>query len=91
MDQLAFDFIDVDPALRDTLPEIVPPKSFVLLRIEDATGVSGTGIIAEGVIFKKGKVVMSWLTNHSSIAIYDSLKELINIHGHHGKTKLIYT
>jgi hypothetical protein len=70
------------------------PKSgmryFYLKRIQDESGVSGEGIVAEGVEFTNGQCAMHWLTQFSSIAIYPSLKELINIHGHEGKTKVEY-
>lgn len=61
------------------------PQRFFLNRHEDVSGVSGTGRIAEGVIFKGGKVVLFWYSSQS-IAIYDSLDVLKQIHGHGGKT-----
>ena len=63
-------------------------RKFVLNRVEDKGGVSGTGIVAEGVVFSNGKCVLSWLTQHTSIAVYDDLKTLKAIHGHAGATKL---
>jgi hypothetical protein len=64
-------------------------KVFVLDRDEDTTGISGTGIVAEGVQFADGRIVMRWLTNHAhSIVIHNSLDELLAIHGHEGRTKL---
>lgn len=65
-------------------------RRFYLYRDEDATGISGTGVIAEGVELKNGVAVLSWLTEHTSTAIYDSVKELILIHGHKGKTRLLF-
>jgi len=63
-------------------------RHFVLVRDEDATGVSGTGIVAEGTEFSNGKCALSWLTKVSSIAVYNNIKELEEIHGHEGKTKV---
>jgi hypothetical protein len=64
-------------------------KLFVLDRAEDESGVSGVGIVAEGVQFADGRIVMRWLTNHThSIVIHNSLDELLAIHGHEGRTKL---
>ena len=63
-------------------------KQFILQRIEDATGVSGTGIVAEGVEFTDGKVAIRWLTHYSSTCFYDSMKAVEAIHGHHGRTKV---
>ena len=64
-------------------------KLFELHRNEDETGVSETGVVAQGVIFDGGKVALSWLTNVSSVAIYDSIEDVIKIHGHEGKTYVV--
>lgn len=61
---------------------------FKLNRIEDEGGVSGTGIVAEGVVFSNGRCVISWLTDISSIAIYDSIEMVEKVHGHQGKTRI---
>ena len=65
-------------------------KTFYLLRKEDISGVSGTGYVAEGVIFADGRVALSWLVEPGSINIYDTLKECIEVHGHNGCTKIVY-
>lgn len=64
-------------------------RKFHLQRIEDESGVSGTGRVAEGVVFSNGWVAMTWLTRHTSAAIYTSLHEVEKIHGHSGKTKVV--
>lgn len=64
-------------------------KKFYLKRIEDESGVSGTGIVAQGIIFDNGKCAMSWNTTTSSIAIYNSIQDVKTIHGHCGKTKVL--
>jgi len=61
-------------------------RRFVLVRTEDISGVSGTGIVAEGALSRTGKVVLFWITQYRSIAVYDSIDELIAIHGHDGRT-----
>lgn len=61
-------------------------KKFYLYRMEDESGVSGIGYVAEGVCFSNGKCVISWTTKYTSIAVYDSVADLENIHGHNGKT-----
>lgn len=63
-------------------------KQFVLNRLEDETGISGTGIVAEGVQFSSGKCVLTWLTQYTSVAVYDSMDDLLAVHGHNGKTLL---
>jgi hypothetical protein len=64
-------------------------KLFELHRLEDETGVSGTGIVAQGVIFDNGKVSLTWLTSVSLVAVYDSIEDVVKIHGHEGKTRVV--
>ena len=61
-------------------------RRFLLERTEDETGVSGTGIVAEGVQFACGWCALSWLTVYQSVGIYPNIHELIRIHGHDGRT-----
>ena len=65
-------------------------KNFYLYRYEDDSGVSGVGIVAQGVLFDNGKCVLSWLSKYKSIAVYESIDELEIIHGHQGHTKVIW-
>lgn len=65
-------------------------RLFLLRRLEDESGISGTGIVAEGAEFSTGKVVLNWVTEVRSVAIYDSLDELTAIHGHDGKTIVVW-
>lgn len=66
-------------------------RRFELVRAEDVSGVSGTGIVAKGVEFDDGVCVMRWCGVKTSTAIYSSSKELVDIHGHEGRTELRYT
>ncbi|MEK7135397.1 MAG: hypothetical protein AAB780_01695 [Patescibacteria group bacterium] len=65
-------------------------KRFVLERAKDHSGVSGTGIVAQGCEFANGKVVISWLTPMSSVSVFDSISVLEEIHGHEGSTKVVW-
>lgn len=64
-------------------------KEFYLQRIEDETGISGTGVVARGVILPSGSVCLEWSTFHSSICIYKNISDVEAIHGHHGKTVVV--
>ncbi len=64
-------------------------KLFVLKRTEDESGVSGTGIVAEGVQFTNGKCALSWLSEHTSVALYYDIAMLEAIHGYDGKTVIV--
>jgi hypothetical protein len=59
-------------------------RTFTLCRESDASGVSGTGLVLEGTVFSTGVVVVHWLTPppRGSIAIFDSLQQLLSIHVH---------
>lgn len=61
-------------------------RRFVLKRNEDETGISGVGYVAEGIVFKDGTCAIKWLTETSSLNIYKSYIEMIQIHGHGGRT-----
>lgn len=65
-------------------------RRFYLDRITDATGISGTGIVAEGVVFRNGWVALTWLTEHTSVVFYTAIKEVEIIHGHNGQTEIIF-
>lgn len=64
---------------------------FLLVRDEDETGVSGTGLVAAGMEFSDGKVLMRWLVGkHRSSVAWDSMEAVRAIHGHVGKTRIVY-
>lgn len=65
-------------------------RRFVLDRKEDETGISGIGIVAEGVQFTSGRCSLTWLTPYSSVAVYDSIEDVEAIHGHNGKTIIVW-
>lgn len=65
-------------------------RKFGLYRLQDPTGISGTGRVADGVEFTSGKVVLHWLTDVSSIGVYDTLAMVVKIHGHNGLTKVVW-
>jgi hypothetical protein len=64
-------------------------KLFHLYRVEDQSGVSGTGPVVEGVEFTNGWCALRWVTGNSTLCFYPSLEQVEAIHGHGGKTELI--
>ena len=64
-------------------------KMFYLKRDNDESGISGTGRVAQGFVFDNGKVAVTWLSEHPSVTVYDSLGEVTAIHGHGGKTEIV--
>lgn len=74
-------------------------RRFVLQRDEDETGVSGTGVVAEGVEFSDGVVALRWIVppgrkgsgNPTSVVFHDNgIDSVDKIHGHNGKTKIVW-
>lgn len=63
-------------------------RLFHVIRAEDLTGVSGTGIVAEGVRFSDYRVIIHWMGKLNSLGIYRNIDELIAIHGHEGRTTI---
>lgn len=66
------------------------PRRFTLVRDVDETGVSGTGVIVEGIEFTDGTVALRWLTATTSTAVYASMDDVEAIHGHGGKTRIVW-
>lgn len=76
------------------------PKFFTLHRMDDETGVSGTGVVAWGVRWPDGSCSMRWLGKTPSFVNYEGVcpEDIAGqrcgathaevVHGHHGKTIL---
>ena len=63
-------------------------RRFVLNRIEDETGISGTGVVACGVEFPDGTAALRWISEYRSTAVYASMVDVEAIHGHNGRTRI---
>lgn len=65
--------------------------TFTLHRRSDPSGVSGTGVVAEGWETSDGKtVVIKWLSATPSICIYSDVRDVERIHGHNGETQIVW-
>lgn len=65
-------------------------RRFELHRDEDKTGISGIGIVAEGVVFQDGSAVLRWRSQYKSTAVYNSMDDVKAIHGHEGQTRIVW-
>lgn len=65
-------------------------KTFKLVRNIDVSGVSGTGIVAEGVQFHDGQCVLSWFGRFHSITVWPNIDDVISVHGHEGATEVVF-
>tara|TARA_R100000231_G_scaffold4721_2_gene7912 strand:- start:7526 stop:7861 length:336 start_codon:yes stop_codon:yes gene_type:complete len=69
-------------------------ETFTICRQGDESGVSGTGVVIEGVQYATGQVVLHWLTPvpRGSIAIFESLTDFKSVHVNpHPDNKTIIT
>lgn len=66
-------------------------RRFELHRHEDASGVSGTGVVAEGVVFTDGTAALRWRSEQRSTAVYEGgIDSVEAIHGHSGRTVVVF-
>lgn len=66
-------------------------RRFELHRDTDITGVSGTGVIAEGAVFSDGVAVLRWCTSSPSTVVHDGgITAVEAIHGHSGSTRIVF-
>lgn len=76
------------------MPETAKSSRFWLIRKEDVTGISGTGTVADGVVFPDGTTVVRWRPRGTArpdvvkptTVVHDSPESVIALHGHGGAT-----
>ena len=68
------------------------PAPFLLARDEDVSGVSGTGVVAEGVRFSDGSVALRWTSEWpTSVVFHDRGMDSVQaVHGHDGRTRIVW-
>ena len=56
--------------------------SFTVFRQHDESGVSGDGVVIEGVVMATGQCVVHWLypPPRGGIAIFDSMSDFVKVH-----------
>ena len=79
---------NVEEVADDLIPK-PPPKlaprgitSFTVYRQQDETGVSGEGVVIEGVVMATGQCVVHWLypPPRGGIAFFDSMSDFVKVH-----------
>lgn len=76
-------------------------KAFLVIRHEDITGLSGTGVVAEGVEWLDGTVTMRWMDIDHDTENYkrgvrpttvqhENIKSVEALHGHNGATEVVW-
>lgn len=65
--------------------------TFELHRDNDVSGVSGTGVVADGAVFPDGVTVVRWRGERRSTVVWQDLEDVEAIHGHGGATRIVWT
>ena len=69
-------------------------RRFYLSRKVDESGISGEGIVADGVLFPCGYAILCWRlatkVGVNTIGWYPSIGAIEQIHGHGGMTEIIW-
>jgi len=67
--------------------DIQPPPPITLFELQRGPRPDTFGrrpVVAQCAVFPSGKAVLAWLGAHASIAVYDSIEDLVAVHVHHG-------
>ena len=77
-------------------PRLAPRgiRSFTVCRQTDETGISGEGVVIEGVVLASGHCIIHWLfpPPRRGIASFDSLEDFLKVHVKpHPENKTIIT
>lgn len=74
-------------------------RTFTIHRDHDVTGISGTGHVADGVIFPDGTTVVRWRDLGGDAAqrgvrpttvVFESIESVEALHGHGGATRIVW-
>ena len=71
-------------------------RTFKMIRNQDLTGTSGTGVVATGSVLDNGQTTVTWCVpakladgsyrDIKTTTIYNSWQDCILLHGHNGRT-----
>lgn len=66
-------------------------RRFELHRDRDLSGISGTGVVADGVVFPSGYAVVCWRGDRPSVVVWpNGIADPEFIHGHGGATRFVW-
>jgi hypothetical protein len=73
-------------------------RTFKLIRLQDLTGTSGTGVVAQGETQADGRTIMRWIVDAKladgskrriqTTTHYETWQDVVLLHGHAGRTVL---
>lgn len=104
-DKEAAEVLDAVRRIREAIQEPAPPldtdnplarlveqqpRRFHLQRDRDATGVSGTGRVADGTLWPDGTASLRWRGERPSTVHWDRMADAEHVHGHGGATRIVW-
>jgi hypothetical protein len=72
------------------MAELTQAYHFQLYRRVDHSGVSGTGVVADGVRFASNMVAVGWRGDKYSVGVYPNMDHMLAVHGHGGDTTVVW-
>lgn len=77
------DLAEFDPYFPPAMPRV-----FSLVRYDDVSDVSGTGIVAQGMQARDGTIAMRWCvpTLPATWNLFDTIEDVLLLNGHSGRT-----
>lgn len=68
------------------------PRRFLIVRDEDVSGVSGTGVVCEGIQFSTKHAAIHWASSQYpwTTPVPEGVDAILEVHGHGGKTRLVW-
>ena len=65
-------------------------RRFELHRHVDVSGISGTGIVADGIMWPDGSADIRWRGANPCAVHWDRFESAETIHGHEGATEIVF-
>lgn len=70
--------------------KLTTARRFVLHRDQDISGVSGTGVVADGILWPDGSASVKWRGDMPSVVFWVDFTHAEKIHGHGGATRIAF-
>lgn len=65
-------------------------RRFQLHRDEDISGISGLGVVADGICWPDGTCGLHWRTELWSVTFFPDIATVKALHGHSGATRIVW-
>jgi hypothetical protein len=65
-------------------------RRFYIQRDVDVTGASGTGRVADGVLWSDGSASVRWRGEHASVVFWDRFESALWVHLHGGASRIVW-